>query len=147
MDRLQCYLLIACTLSLRQLYCRTAFVPRFLNTMKRQLPSTDSGCRAKKPRAQVPEYHLTPSVKDERTGTITWPAPVAQLERAQQIISEWWVDCCLIIRIILPTWVFARPLQRQCQQNHPHRPRQRCRRPHLRRYSPPFTRYARPARI
>lgn len=42
---------------------------------------------AKRARPEVPEYHLTPSVKDE-DGEIQWPAPKAQIQRAREIIVE-----------------------------------------------------------
>ncbi|OTB12685.1 hypothetical protein K445DRAFT_76888 [Daldinia sp. EC12] len=34
------------------------------------------------------EYHLTPSVRDEETGEIIWPAPKDQIERARNFILE-----------------------------------------------------------
>ncbi|KAI1802068.1 DHH phosphoesterase [Daldinia bambusicola] len=34
------------------------------------------------------EYHLTPSIKDEETGEIVWPAPKDQIERARNFILE-----------------------------------------------------------
>ncbi|KAI1379492.1 DHH phosphoesterase [Hypoxylon crocopeplum] len=43
--------------------------------------------RAKKPRPEVPEYHLTPSVRDE-SGEVIWPAPRLQIERARNFILE-----------------------------------------------------------
>ena len=43
---------------------------------------------AKRPRPDVPEYHLTPSVKDE-DGGIQWPAPKSQMQRAREIIVDW----------------------------------------------------------
>ncbi|KAK6957542.1 hypothetical protein Daesc_000329 [Daldinia eschscholtzii] len=44
--------------------------------------------RAKKPRPEIPEYHLTPSVRDEETGEIIWPAPKDQIERARNFILD-----------------------------------------------------------
>ncbi|KAK7958488.1 hypothetical protein PG988_013336 [Apiospora saccharicola] len=59
--------------------------------MKRSAPSpTKSGPKAKKPRPEVPEYHSTPSMRDE-TGDIIWPAPSAQIEGARNFIKEWYV--------------------------------------------------------
>ncbi|KXJ88197.1 DHH family protein [Microdochium bolleyi] len=56
--------------------------------MKRAATSGLAGARkAKKPRPQVPEYHLTPSVKDD-AGNDIWPAPQAQIDRAREIIKE-----------------------------------------------------------
>lgn len=52
----------------------------------------------------MPEYHLTPSVKDE-DGEIQWPAPKAQITRARDIIRERYVhlqvcgiadSCCVV---------------------------------------------------
>lgn len=37
---------------------------------------------------KVPEYHLTPSVKDE-DGSIVWPAPQDRIEAARALIREW----------------------------------------------------------
>lgn len=58
--------------------------------MKRKEAPTAAKSPAKKARPQVPEYHLTPSVKDE-DGDIQWPAPKVQIERAREIILEWQV--------------------------------------------------------
>ncbi|KAI5868361.1 DHH family protein [Durotheca rogersii] len=44
--------------------------------------------RAKKPRNEAPEYHLTPSVRDDETGEIIWPAPKAQIEQARSFIRD-----------------------------------------------------------
>ncbi|KAL7627756.1 hypothetical protein AAE478_001951 [Parahypoxylon ruwenzoriense] len=60
--------------------------------MKRTASSVSKAtARAKKPRPKVPEYHLTPSVRDDETGEIIWPAPKAQIERARSLILEWHV--------------------------------------------------------
>jgi hypothetical protein len=58
--------------------------------MKRKDPPSTLKSPAKKPKhqVQVPEYHATPSIKEE-DGTIQWPAPKAQMERAREIILEW----------------------------------------------------------
>lgn len=39
----------------------------------------------------VPEYHTTPSRRDE-DGEIIWPARTEQIERARGIIQEWYVN-------------------------------------------------------
>lgn len=57
--------------------------------MKRAATSSSSG-KSKKTRIEVPEYHLTPSVRDEQ-GQIQWPAPRQQLEAAKTFILEWYV--------------------------------------------------------
>lgn len=44
--------------------------------------------KAKKSRPQVPEYHSTPSLRDE-SGEIVWPAPKVQIEGARNFILEW----------------------------------------------------------
>ncbi|KAI2628426.1 DHH family protein [Xylaria nigripes] len=41
----------------------------------------------KRPRPQVPDYHLTPSLRDE-SGDIIWPAPRNQIENARDFIRE-----------------------------------------------------------
>ncbi|KAK4547040.1 hypothetical protein LTR36_001261 [Oleoguttula mirabilis] len=55
--------------------------------MKRKEAPTTAKAPAKKARAGVPEYHLTPSVKEEN-GSVQWPAPKAQMDRARQIILD-----------------------------------------------------------
>ncbi|KAI1134422.1 DHH phosphoesterase [Hypoxylon sp. FL0543] len=65
----------------------TAF-PAYHIEMKRNASSISKASpRAKKPRPEVPEYHLTPSIRDE-SGGIIWPAPRAQIERARDFILE-----------------------------------------------------------
>ncbi|KAK4508099.1 hypothetical protein PRZ48_001837 [Zasmidium cellare] len=58
---------------------------------KRKAPPTGSTSKgsspAKRARPEVPDYHLTPSVKDE-DGEIQWPAPKVQIQRAREIILE-----------------------------------------------------------
>ncbi|OAG01832.1 DHH phosphoesterase [Paraphaeosphaeria sporulosa] len=54
---------------------------------KRKAETQASPAKAKKPKVQIPEYHLTPSRRDE-DGEIVWPAPKAQIERAREIIRE-----------------------------------------------------------
>lgn len=56
--------------------------------MKRKEAPTSVKSPPKKARPQVPEYHETPAVKEE-DGSIRWPAPKAQMERAREIIIEW----------------------------------------------------------
>jgi len=56
--------------------------------MKRSAPSAKGAPKAKKPKPEVPEYHLTPSVRDD-AGEIVWPAPKNQFEGAQAFIREW----------------------------------------------------------
>ncbi|OTB06480.1 hypothetical protein M426DRAFT_72250 [Hypoxylon sp. CI-4A] len=56
--------------------------------MKRSASSVSKPAKkTKKPRPEVPEYHLTPSIRDN-SGETVWPAPKAQLERAREIILE-----------------------------------------------------------
>lgn len=61
---------------------------------KRKIPPTNATSKgsspAKRARPEVPEYHLTPSVKNE-DGEIQWPAPKAQIARAREIIVERYV--------------------------------------------------------
>ncbi|KAG9512595.1 hypothetical protein KCV07_g9382, partial [Aureobasidium melanogenum] len=55
--------------------------------MKRKEPlSTAQASSAKRPRVEVPDYHLTPPVRDD-TG-IVWPAPEAQMKQARDIILD-----------------------------------------------------------
>jgi len=55
---------------------------------KRKEPPTKDESPAKKAKAEVPDYHLTPSIKEE-DGSIQWPAPSLQMDRARKIIQEW----------------------------------------------------------
>lgn len=55
--------------------------------MKRVSTSTAPSPPAKKAKAQVPEYHATPSIKEE-DGSIQWPAPAAKMERTRHFIRE-----------------------------------------------------------
>ncbi|KAK7745113.1 hypothetical protein SLS62_009912 [Diatrype stigma] len=60
--------------------------------MKRAASSASKAApRAKKPRPEIPEYHSTPSLRDE-SGEIIWPAPKAQIEGARKFILEWSVS-------------------------------------------------------
>lgn len=56
-------------------------------TMKRKASTTDKASPAKKKRAEVPEYHLTPTNKDDN-GQDIWPAPLDQMQKARDIIVE-----------------------------------------------------------
>jgi hypothetical protein len=53
---------------------------------KRKASTTESPTKRAKPEPP-PEYHLTPSVKNE-DGSIQWPAPRREMERAREIILE-----------------------------------------------------------
>ncbi|QIW98143.1 hypothetical protein AMS68_003661 [Peltaster fructicola] len=55
-------------------------------SMKRSAPSPATR-PAKKARPEVPEYHLSPQVR-EADGSIQWPAPSTQIGRAREIILE-----------------------------------------------------------
>ncbi|RMY98612.1 hypothetical protein D0862_07501 [Hortaea werneckii] len=55
--------------------------------MKRKAPPTKAGSPPKKAKADIPEYHLSPSVREE-DGSIQWPAPRAQIEKARQMIRD-----------------------------------------------------------
>jgi len=55
--------------------------------MKRSATTSISPVKTKKPKAEVPEYHLTPSIKAE-DGEIIWPAPKHQIEKAREIILQ-----------------------------------------------------------
>lgn len=57
--------------------------------MKRKDAPTKDGppAKAKKPRPEVPEYHLSPMVK-ESDGTDQWPAPSDQIRLAKDMILE-----------------------------------------------------------
>lgn len=73
----------------RLLQVRQAPASHSLSTMKRKAPSSSSSARApKKPREKEPDYHATPSLRDD-DGEIIWPAPKDQMQRARDIILEW----------------------------------------------------------
>ncbi|KAK5111109.1 hypothetical protein LTR62_005308 [Meristemomyces frigidus] len=55
--------------------------------MKRKDAPTSPATATKKARPEVPEYHLTPSLR-EVDGSIQWPAPKAQIDKARAIITE-----------------------------------------------------------
>jgi hypothetical protein len=97
------YFLHAHTIPTRRLPCvpRYPFARRQLTatacnsvqarTMKRAAPPASKAApRAKKPRPEVPQYHLTPSNRDE-AGDIIWPAPSDQIAQARAFILEWYV--------------------------------------------------------
>ncbi|KAI7538368.1 DHH family protein [Hortaea werneckii] len=56
--------------------------------MKRKPSPTKAESPPKKAKADIPDYHLSPSVREEG-GSIQWPAPRAQIVKARQMI----VDC------------------------------------------------------
>lgn len=66
--------------------------PSFFVVMKRTVTTANlpnGGKLTKKPKPSVPEYHLTPSVRDE-DGAIVWPAPDEKMEAARAFIREWY---------------------------------------------------------
>lgn len=63
--------------------------PRLSDMKRKEAPSKEKS-PAKKAKTVVPEYHATPSIKEE-DGTIQWPAPKNQMEKAREIILEWYV--------------------------------------------------------
>lgn len=63
--------------------------PRAIDMKRKQAPSQEKSA-AKKAKPPVPEYHETPSIKEE-DGTIQWPAPRDQMKKAREIILEWYV--------------------------------------------------------
>jgi len=67
--------------------------------MKRKEAPSKEAPSSKKAKSEVPEYHLTPSSTEE-DGSIQWPAPRAKMERASEIIVEWYVVSRLAGRIL-----------------------------------------------
>ena len=55
--------------------------------MKRKESQSKASNPAKKAKIEVPDYHSTPSVR-ETDGSIQWPAPRVQVERAREIIKK-----------------------------------------------------------
>lgn len=58
--------------------------------LKRKADKPATSKTTKKAKIVVPEYHTTPQRRDE-TGEIVWPARQMQIERARDIIKEWYV--------------------------------------------------------
>jgi hypothetical protein len=58
---------------------------------KRKAEKDLSPPKTKKAKTIIPAYHLTRSRKDE-SGKIIWPARKEQIERAREIIKEWYVE-------------------------------------------------------
>lgn len=75
----------------RKLHVFTAM----MSPAKRKAEQSVSPPKTKKPRIIVPEYHLTPSRQDE-CGENVWPARAKQIDRAREIIKEWFVSLDLI---------------------------------------------------
>jgi hypothetical protein len=61
--------------------------PKAPKMKRKQAPSSDKS-PAKRAKPDIPEYHATPSIKEE-DGSIQWPAPKDQIEHARKIILEW----------------------------------------------------------
>lgn len=61
-----------------------------VSEMKRKDAPSKEKSPAKKTKTVVPEYHAIPSIKEE-DGSIQWPAPKNQMEKAREIILEWHV--------------------------------------------------------
>lgn len=55
--------------------------------MKRSAPLSKTASKSKKPRIEIPDYHRTPTVKDEH-GDPIWPAPREQIAVARNFIQE-----------------------------------------------------------
>ncbi|RKU41319.1 hypothetical protein DL546_004540 [Coniochaeta pulveracea] len=56
--------------------------------MKRVAPSSlVRSSQVKRTKLEIPEYHLTPSNRNEE-GEVVWPAPIAQIEKARDFINE-----------------------------------------------------------
>jgi hypothetical protein len=60
-----------------------------MSPLKRKAEKLSSPQETKKPKVFVPEYHLSPSRRDE-SGEIVWPARKEQIQRAREIIKEWY---------------------------------------------------------
>jgi hypothetical protein len=72
-----------------RLHSKYRQAPRYVVIMKRSASSVSKATsKAKRRRPEVPEYHLTPSLRD-KSGEIIWPAPNEQIESARKFIQEW----------------------------------------------------------
>ncbi len=58
--------------------------------LKRKAEKPASSTVAKKQKVVVPEYHTTPQRRDD-SGEVVWPARKQQIERARELITEWYV--------------------------------------------------------
>lgn len=59
---------------------------KMVSPLKRKAVLTTSP-KSKKAKVEIPEYHLAPSRRDS-AGEIIWPAPLPQINRARDIITE-----------------------------------------------------------
>jgi hypothetical protein len=59
-----------------------------MSPSKRKHEEETSPPKSKRPKVEIPAYHLAQSRQDEN-GEIVWPARREQIERAQTIIKEW----------------------------------------------------------
>ncbi|KAI1491571.1 DHH family protein [Biscogniauxia mediterranea] len=57
-------------------------------TKAKPTPAPTPPPKAKRPKLEIPAYHLTPSAVDPETGEIIWPAPRDQMSRARDFILE-----------------------------------------------------------
>lgn len=57
---------------------------------KRKAEKQKSPTKTKKPKVEIPDYHLTPSRRN-KDGELVWPAPEDKIERAREIIQQWYV--------------------------------------------------------
>jgi hypothetical protein len=67
--------------------------PIMASPAKRKAEKDVSPPKTKKAKTVIPSYHLTPSRQDE-SGEIIWPARKEQIDRAREIIREWYVHVC-----------------------------------------------------
>lgn len=59
-----------------------------MSPSKRKHEKETSPPKSKRPKVEIPAYHLAQSRQDEN-GEIVWPARHEQIERARTIIKEW----------------------------------------------------------
>lgn len=79
--------------------------PRITDMKRKEAPS-DVKSPSKKPKPHVPEYHETPSIKEE-DGSIQWPAPKEQMEKARKIIMEWYILLYSKAILLQPTYILT----------------------------------------
>jgi hypothetical protein len=58
---------------------------------KRKATTSTTTPKTKKKKVEIPEYHLATSRKSD-DGDIVWPARREQMERAREIIREWYAS-------------------------------------------------------
>ena len=84
--------LLANFIQLRQLHASTMMSSPAKRKAEKDIspPKPKKTKTTTKAKTEIPAYHLTPSRQDE-SGENVWPAKKEQIERAREIIREWYI--------------------------------------------------------